>query len=107
VVGHPPHQLLEDGHRPAAAGARVAVVRAEQQSGNLVHDGARGIPAVCLRHQPDPPSLLLDRAAVFAHIDKAPDRVGEVEQARTGSDALVPVDQSDRLVTNEDGVVRP
>jgi hypothetical protein len=80
---------------------------ASQQRCNLVNDLAGVVPTVCLTHRADPTPLLLDRAARFAHIDEAPNRLGEVRSARSGSDALVPVDQADCLIANEDGVVRP
>jgi hypothetical protein len=106
VVGHPPHQLVEDGHRPVPTGARMPVARPPQQSGNLINDGAGVVTAVRVAHQPDAPPLLLDRTARLADVDKAPDSVGEVDQPRTRRHVLVPVDQADRLVTDEDGVVR-
>jgi hypothetical protein len=106
VVSHPPHQLLEDGRRSVAAGAHMHVTRPPEQSGNLVDDCAGIVPTVCVAHQPDTPPLLLNRAARFAHIDEAPDRVSEVGATRTRNDGLIPVDQTNRLVTDEDGVVR-
>lgn len=57
----------------------MPVAGPSQQGGNLVDDGAGVVPTVCLTHQPDTPPWLLDRAARLTDIDKAPDRVGEVE----------------------------
>jgi hypothetical protein len=70
----------------------MPVTRPPEQSGNLVDDGAGIAPTLCVAHQPDSPPLPLNRAARFAHIDEAPDRVSEVDQTRTWSDALIPVD---------------
>ena len=102
VVSDPPHQLLEDGRRSVAAGAHMHVTRPPEQGGNLVDDCAGIVATVCVAHQPDTPPLLLNRTTRFAHIDEAPDRMSEVGTTRTRNDALIPVDQTNRLVTEEE-----
>jgi hypothetical protein len=62
------------------------------------------VPTVGVAHQTDQARLLCDRATVLADVHEGPDGVGEVEQARAWC-GVVPVDEGDGLIANEDRVV--
>src|SRR5665213_4093631 len=85
--------------------AFVLVARAAQSIGYLIDQHAWIAPSVNLAHHADCVSLIRGRKVALADAREAPDRVCEVDEPGTWADSLVPVDQPDRALVTEHGVV--
>lgn len=101
----PCHLIPEDAFGWRTPSSFVSSQGLAQVGLDRVDDRHRLVEPVDVTHQADAARLGGDSTASKAYVDKAPDSVGEVRQARAGR-RFVPINQAHRVVASIDGVVR-